>query len=127
MTRKCFSPGSRRAHAAAVSSGPSPELESRLPVSRRPEALDEVLVGVGRVELHEFHPLLRLAEETSELASDERLSRARRPLKDDLTLLLQQRLDLFQERRRDEELFRELRQASRRGRVAAIALEHPSE
>ena len=74
-----------------------PEPEARLPLLQRgAEALDEVLVGVGGVELDETDSFRRPGEAQRQLPRDVGLARAGRPLKDDLTLVLEQLLDRAQ-------------------------------
>ena len=73
------------------------QLESRLPSCKQggTEPLHEVLVGVGRVELHQGDPLLRPGQMLGQFLCDVRLPRPRRPLEYHLLLLLQQRHDIL--------------------------------
>ena len=77
---------------------PVTQLESRLPVYEGgAEALHEVLVGVGRVELDERDSLIGTGEMTRQFLRDVGLARARRPLKDDLEFVFEEGLDVFEE------------------------------
>ena len=90
MIRKCLTSGSACAFSAASDERPAPELEAGLPVAQCwAEALDEVLVGVGRVELNERHPFFGHGKARRQLPRNIGLARARWPLKDDLTLVVE--------------------------------------
>ena len=58
------------------------------------DALDKVLVSVRRVELHQPHALLTTGEARRQLPRSVGLAGAWWPLKDDLSLVFQQTLDL---------------------------------
>ena len=73
---------------------PVPESEGPLAQQRGAETLHEVLVGVGRVELDQPHPIRRPGEAFGQLPRDIGLAGPGRPLKDYLALVLEQLLDL---------------------------------
>ena len=77
----------------------APQLERRLPVAgqRGAVALDEVLVGVRGVELHDLEPAARgLGVLPRDPPRDERLPGARRPVEDQLPLVLEVGHDLLE-------------------------------
>ena len=74
---------------------PGPELEAGLfPAENGTDALDKILVGVRRVKLHQPHALLSIGKARRQLPCDVGLAGTGRSLKDDLTLVFQQPLDL---------------------------------
>ena len=98
MTRKCLLFESPPRSFRSLQQRPVPELESGLPVFQcRAEALYEVLVGVGRMQLHQRNPLLRPRQMLRQLLRDVGLPRPRRPLEDDLLLVVEQGFDLLKE------------------------------
>ena len=75
------------------------EFEGRLPVVEGwTVALNEVFVRVGGVKLDERDAPVWRGEKRSECLRDERLPGAGRPLKDHLPLVVEQPLDLLEER-----------------------------
>ena len=77
---------------------PVTQLESGLPIYEGgTEALYEVLVGVGRVELDERDTLIGTGKMLREFLRDVGLARARRPLEDDLEFVFEEGLDVFEE------------------------------
>ena len=79
--------------SASSRSGPAVQPEARASRRRRPagpEALEEVLVGVRRVELDEFDLPGRSAEVLGELQRQVGLSGARRPVEHELPFVRQQ-------------------------------------
>ena len=91
-----------------VEQRPVSELEAGLPVDERgAEALDEVLVGVRRMKLHQPHALLRSSEARRQLLGDVGLPGTRRALQDDLPPVVQQTLNRAKVIDVDQEFFRE--------------------
>ena len=82
-------------------------------LQRGAEPLDEVLVGVRRVELDQTDSFRRAGETSRQLPRDEGLARPGRPLKDDLTLVVEQLLDRPQVRDVEEQRLGERPQVGR--------------
>ena len=99
ITRKCLAFGSLECVVSGAKQRPVTQLESGLPIvcGLGTEALYEVLVGVGRVELDECDSLIGTGEMLREFLRDVGLARARRPLKDDLEFVFEEGLDVFEE------------------------------
>ena len=84
------------------------ELETRLPVPQHgTEALHEVLVGIGGMELHQPDAFRRPRQTLRQLPRDIGLPRTRRPLEHDLPLVGQQPLYTTKKGTLDEQLIGE--------------------
>src|SRR3954467_15660534 len=74
-----------------------------------PAALEEVLVGVGRRELDEPPRAAVGGDVLADRLGDVRLAGARRPVEDELALLLEETKRLLQPRQREQQLLGERR------------------
>src|SRR5262249_28271395 len=84
--------------------------------------LDEILVGVRGVKLHQFHAVLGASQMPGHLARDERLPGPRRAVEDDLPLVRKEFGELFQERLLDQQALSEVREGLRRARTWSLGL-----
>ena len=92
-------------HIGHFQQRPVLQLESRLPPNQpRTEPLHEVLIRIRRVKLHQPHPLLRPSQTSGQLLGRVCLPSPRRPLEDDLQLVLEQLLDPLKELHGEHEL-----------------------
>ena len=83
-------------HFRHVEQGPVPQLEAGTVSEQcRPVALDEVLVGVRRVELDQPHPPGRSGQAGRYLPGSVGLAGSGRALEDDLALVVEQLLDVL--------------------------------
>ena len=109
-----------RGHLGEVAERPGAQREGQgsAPARLRPVALEEVLVGVGRVELDELDRAV-FGQVAGQLARQVGLAGSRRPVEDDLLLFPEQVRDLRQFGLIHEQVSGELRGDRVEGKLAS--------